>query len=137
MNFQPYRESLEIRRRRVLILTSSVLALISLLWLALPAKAFFAGMFLGGLVSLYNVLHIARKLRLAGEAALSGERPRLGLGMIQRFLALILPLILGVRYPEQVSFLSIFLGLPLGYVAAIVVELSCIKSDIGDHGRKG
>ncbi|MFD1397555.1 ATP synthase subunit I [Kroppenstedtia eburnea] len=137
MDFQPYRESLEIRRRRVMILTACSLALIFLLWLTLPARSFFAGMFLGGLVSLYNVLHIARKLRLAGETALAGEGSRPGLGLTNRFLALILPLILGIRYPEQVNVLSIFLGLPLGYMAAVMVELSLIKSGFGHHGRRG
>ncbi|MFD1427232.1 ATP synthase subunit I [Kroppenstedtia sanguinis] len=137
MDFQPYRESLLIRRRRVVILTACSLALILLLWLILPAKPFFAGMFLGGLVSLYNVLHIARKLRLAGEMALAGEGSRMGIGLTNRFLVLILPLILGIRYPEQVNVLGIFLGFPLGYVAAVVVELSLIKSDFGHHRRRG
>ncbi|SMO67239.1 ATP synthase subunit I [Melghirimyces algeriensis] len=136
MDFQPYRESLGIRRHRVLIFTASVLALIFLMWLIFPAKSFFAGLFLGGLVSLYNVLHISRKLRLAGEAVLSGAKTR-GLGMANRFLALVLPLILGIRFPEQVNVLSIFLGLPIGYVTAIVVELSCIKTDPSIPQKKG
>ncbi|SDC52865.1 ATP synthase I chain [Melghirimyces thermohalophilus] len=128
MNAQPYKESLQNRRRRIRFFTLSALVCILLLWLVTPAKPFFAGMFLGGLTSLYNVLHLARRLRLVGESILSGGKARWGLGMSQRFLALILPLILGVRFPDQVDVLGIFLGFPLGYLAAVVAELSCVKS---------
>ncbi|WP_169713645.1 ATP synthase subunit I [Paludifilum halophilum] len=134
---KPHLDAIHERTRRVTLLTSAVLTVILLLWATTPAKPFFAGMFLGGLVSLYNILHIARKLRQVGERMLTGDGRRSGIGMASRFLMLVLPVALAIRYPEWVDARSIFLGLPIGYAVAVVVEYrrQARGKNIGERGE--
>lgn len=111
------------------MLMSIILAAFAVLWIVTPAKSIMAGLLLGGAVSFYNILHIARKLQIAGDRAITGSGKRAGVGMTNRFLMPFLPIILAIRYPEWINILSIFLGLPIGYLVAVVVEFKCLKEE--------
>jgi ATP synthase protein I len=87
-------------RRRVVILTAGFLALLLVLWLLTPYKKMVAGAGLGLLVSLYNVLYMARKVRLAGETTLAtGSTRHRGTGMINRYLMVALAILVAFKYP--------------------------------------
>lgn len=102
-----------------------------ILWVLLPYKPFLAGIFAGGLVSFHHVVHIARRLKRAEERVLAGSTPR-GMGMVYRILSLMVPLLIGMRYPEWIHPVAVFLGLPIGHVVAIAVEISQLRAE-----RKG
>ena len=77
-------------------------------------------------MSFHHLIHIAHRLKIAGEQILAGSTPR-GTGMIYRVLSLMVPLLIGMRYPEWIHPLSVLLGLPIGYVVVIAVEISLFE----------
>ncbi|GGE05289.1 hypothetical protein GCM10011571_02940 [Marinithermofilum abyssi] len=114
--------ALERRRWRVTVLSLVFVAIFSLLWLSTPFKPFFGGLILGALVSLYNVINIAKKVRTNGEAVLSGKGRGGGTGLIYRIMMVVFSVILVARYPAWFDFRSLLLGLPISYVLLIAVE---------------
>ncbi len=102
-----------------------------ILWVLLPYKPFIAGIFAGGLVGFHHVVHIAHRLNIAGEKILAVSTPR-GTGMLYRILSLMVPLLIGMRHPEWIHPGSVLLGLPIGYVVVIAVEISQLRAE-----RKG
>lgn len=102
-----------------------------ILWVLLPYKPFVAGIFAGGLVGFHHVVHIAHRLKRAGDQVVAGSTPR-GTGMIYRILSLMVPLLIGMRHPEWIHPGSVLLGLPIGYVVVIAVEISQLRAE-----RKG
>ena len=119
------------RIRTITLWVGFLLFTLLILWVLLPYKPFVAGIFAGGLVSLHHVIHIAHRLKRAGEMVLAGATPR-GTGMVYRILSLMVPLLIALRHPEWIHPWSIFLGLPIGYAVAIAVEIFQLRAD-----RKG
>ncbi|TCW39261.1 ATP synthase I subunit [Laceyella sacchari] len=110
-------------RRRVVILTAGFLALLLVLWLLTPYKKMVAGAGLGLLVSLYNVLYMARKVRQAGETTLAtGSTRHRGTGMINRYLMVALAILVAFKYPMHFDVRTIVVGLPICYILIIVLE---------------
>jgi ATP synthase protein I len=112
-------------RRQTAIHTSIFLALVSFLWWTTSWKAFFAGIFMGGLAGLYNVLYLIHRLRLLDAqvmATASGNR-RVNTGWVNRLLMAAFPMILAVRFPEWIDYRSVLLGLPVPYILLIAVGL--------------
>ncbi|HET7615621.1 MAG TPA: ATP synthase subunit I, partial [Bacillales bacterium] len=81
-------------RRLTLILSCSMLAILILLWFVIPAKPFVAGLILGGLISLYNVLSLARRVRVAGQLAAAGSSRVTGAGLLNRMLMVVFGILL-------------------------------------------
>ncbi len=106
--------------RLVLILTSIILVLSLLLWFVTPAKSFVAGFILGGLISLYNVLYLARRVSLITQLVIAGSHRPKSLGFLYRILMVVFGIILVYKFPEWFDYRSYVLGLPLCYVLLLV-----------------
>lgn len=128
---------IEWSRRFILSLTSCILLVSILLWFIIPAKSLVAGFILGGSISLYNVLYLARRVRLFNEVIVRGSSRRVGLGFFNRVLMVAFAIILTYRFPEWIDYRSLILGLPLCYIFLVVA--SCIyvkKENTLREGRK-
>lgn len=124
-------------RRKVIYLTAGFLTALLIMWLLTPYKAFIAGIILGLLVSLYNVLYLARRVRLAGESTIAaGTKKVQGTGMINRFLMAALAVIVGVKYPQVIDVRTIPLGLPICYILIVLLEFWQVKRE-SIPSRKG
>ncbi|WP_038111281.1 ATP synthase subunit I [Tuberibacillus calidus] len=110
-------------RRIILSLTSCILLISILLWFLVPAKSLVAGFILGGAISLYNVLYLARRVQIAGMLVISGSTRRAGLGFFNRVLMIAFAIILAYRFPQWIDFRTLMLGIPLCY--AMLVPASC------------
>lgn len=106
--------------RLVLILTSIILLISILLWLITPAKSFVAGFILGGLISLYNILYLARRVKLITQLVIAGSQRHMGLGFLYRILMVIFGAILVYKLPEWFDYRSYVLGLPLCYILLLI-----------------
>jgi ATP synthase protein I len=128
-------EALRIRQRRVTILAVIVLALFFLLWLTTPIKAVFAGLLLGGLASLYNVLHLARRIRLVRESIRSGSGGRVGTGLFNRLIMAAAAVVIAANYPEAFNLAAVGLGLGLSYVLVVIVEVWMLAQSSSSQGK--
>lgn len=120
-------------RRLTLLLSCCVLAVLILLFLIMPAKSFLAGLILGASISLYNVLYLARRARIAGQAAIAGRTA--GSGFLNRVLMVVFGIILIYRFPEQLHYLGYVSGLPISYILIIVA--AGINAKKGHTKREG
>jgi ATP synthase protein I len=115
-------------RRLVLILTAVTLFCSILLWLFTPAKSFVAGFILGGLISLYNVLYLARRVKIISQLVITGVQRRMGLGFLYRVLMIIFGAILVYKRSEWFDYRSYVLGLPLCYILLLIATGFTIKN---------
>lgn len=116
-------------RRQILILSSGVLAVLVILWLIVPTKAFVAGFILGGVISLYNVLYLARRVRVIGQMVVEGSARIAGAGLINRILMVVFAAILAYRFPEWIDYRSLILGLPMSYMIMVLVAILYVKKE--------
>lgn len=124
-------------RRFILILTSCILLASILLWLIIPAKSLVAGFILGGSISLYNVLYLARRVRMVNEMIIRGSSRRVGLGFFNRVLMVAFAIILTYRFPEWIDYRTLILGLPLCYIFLVVASWLYVKKEKSlREGRK-
>ncbi|GGH84072.1 Na+/proline symporter [Pullulanibacillus pueri] len=126
-------------RRLIIILSSSFIIILILLWLVTPAKAFIAGLLLGGIISLYNLLYLARRIRMAGQVAMTGAPGLLrGTGMFNRILMVLFAILITARFPDWIDYRSLILGLLLNFVLLIIVAvLYARKEATMKEGRDG
>ncbi|GGE28452.1 hypothetical protein GCM10011391_03770 [Pullulanibacillus camelliae] len=125
-------------RRLIIILSSGFLTILILLWLLTPAKSFIAGLLLGGLISFYNLLYLARRIRMAGLVAITGRPGLRGTGMFNRILMVAFAVILAVRFPEAIDYRSLILGLLLNFVLLIIVAVLFARKEAAmKEGRDG
>ncbi|MBM7645367.1 multisubunit Na+/H+ antiporter MnhE subunit [Scopulibacillus daqui] len=106
--------------RITIILSSCILIFLIFLWFLIPAKSIIAGFIIGGLISFYNVFHMAYRVMLAGKLAASGSQKLVGLKTLSRIAVVIFGIILACRFPEWIDYRSLLLGLPLGLIVMIV-----------------
>jgi ATP synthase protein I len=123
-------------RRRVTTQLSLFLAAQLLFWLVTPYKPFFAGLFLGGLVSLYNHLYLLRKVRNLDAHADSGASKRRGSGLVNRLFMVAIPLLFAAKYPASIDFRAVLIGLPLAMILTVVAEFRDLRKQT-ESQRKG
>lgn len=116
-------------RRLILILSCSVLAGLLLIWLVVPAKPFIMGIIIGGLISLYNVLYLARRVRIAGQLAMTHGLRSAGSGLTSRIGMIVIGVALAYRFPQWIDFRALVIGLPLSYVLMVVAMCLYIKKE--------
>lgn len=124
---------------RVMLIVSAVyLVTFGLIWFFKPMRALANGSLLGGLISLYNIFHLAFRLRIAGLRVRSGSRKPAGLHMTVRFLTVIFGALLVYRFPTRIDYHSFVLSLLFGYLLLVTVisfyylrKRSTISSDEG------
>ncbi|SFX63198.1 ATP synthase I chain [Thermoactinomyces sp. DSM 45891] len=109
---------------RVVVITLVLFITLLTFWLLTPHKPLLAGVALGLSVSLYNFLHLARRVRLVGESIVETGAARKSLGMIQRVFMVIFSILLAVRFPEQIDGRGIILGVPACYIFSVFVYFS-------------
>ncbi|TCP69509.1 ATP synthase subunit I [Baia soyae] len=109
---------------RVVMITLVLFITLLAFWLLTPHKSLLAGVALGLSVSLYNFLHLARRVRLAGESVIETGTARTGLGFIQRILMVTFAVLIAVRFPEQIDGRGIALGAPVCYILSLFVYIS-------------
>jgi ATP synthase protein I len=133
-------DALSTLRRYTLVSALLLLTGCLLVWFFLPYKALLAGVMLGLLVSLYNILQLARRLRIAGEWVMAtGGRQGSGLGSLHRYLMVILAVFILYRFPPYFDVLGFMLGLPVCYLLPLVVHFFVadgereVKKGDGNH----
>lgn len=106
--------------RVILIVSAIYVSTFGLIWFFRPARALASGALLGGLISLYNIFHLALRLRIAGLRARSGLRPA-GLHSIIRILTVVFGTLLVYRFRARIDYHSFVLSLLFGYLLLVPV----------------
>ncbi|MFC7391861.1 ATP synthase subunit I [Scopulibacillus cellulosilyticus] len=106
--------------RITLILSCCILIFLIFLWFVTPAKSLIAGFIIGGLISFYNVFHLAYRVMLAGKLVASGSQKLVGLKTLSRIAVVGFGIVLACRFPEWIDYRSLVLALPLGIIVMIV-----------------
>ncbi|SEM79985.1 ATP synthase subunit I [Lihuaxuella thermophila] len=123
-------------RRRVVASTAGLLIALLITWLLTPYKDLTAGLILGVCVSLYNVLYMARRVRLAGEfAAQTGSTKARGTGMINRYLMVALAILIAMKYPDWVDVRTVALGVPVCYILLVLLEFWETRRQTSPSGK--
>jgi len=111
-------------RQRVVFLTAGILFLLLIIWMITPYKKMVAGCFLGVCVSLYNVSHLATRVKLAGNYAIAtGSTRHKSTGMMHRYLMVALAIIIAVSFPTWFDVRAIVAGLPVCYIMLRILGL--------------
>lgn len=122
--------SIELYRQRVKrIMRFSLMVLIFFaLGMLTPFSSYFAGLFLGTIVSLFNSLLLARKVDKLGEYAADAEihnkkKPFFS-GMITRFSASVIAIMIVYHFPQHIHLISTIIGL---FVTQIIIVVDGIR----------
>lgn len=116
--------------RRLLFLSVGLLVILLIIWLLTPYKPFIAGIALGLVTGLYNVLYTARKVRLSTERYIAtGGKKAQGTGMINRFLMVTLAVIIAALRPTIFDMRTIALGLPICYILTVLLEFWQVRRE--------
>lgn len=84
-----------------------------------PYKSVFLGFALGSVISYYNLWLMQKKINDLSEAILRKKRIR-GLGMLSRFAAAALGVVIVLRYEEFIDLIAFIVGLMTAYIVIIV-----------------
>ncbi|WP_223805980.1 ATP synthase subunit I [Ornithinibacillus gellani] len=109
-------ENMVKRQRKWMLYLLSILVLGAALT---PYKHIFFGLLLGSTVSFYNLYLLQRKIDDFSEAVVKQTRPK-GLGMISRFAAAALAVILAIRFKEHVDMIAVIIGLMTSYLVIML-----------------
>ncbi|MDY0404563.1 ATP synthase subunit I [Virgibacillus sp. 179-BFC.A HS] len=88
-----------------------------------PYVRIFLGLLLGGAVSFYNLFLLQKKTQEFAKAAASKDKPR-GIGMISRFAAAIIAVMIALRFEEYFHIVAVIIGLMTSY-PVIIIEFFC------------
>ncbi|SFI66656.1 ATP synthase subunit I [Thermoflavimicrobium dichotomicum] len=133
-------------RRQVMLLAVGILITLLIMWFLTPPnfKPIVAGAVLGISVGLYNILHLARRLRISGEQAIATNGKRIsGLGVINRYLMVTLAAIIIATNPQYFDPKGFAMGLPVCYILPLAVaifqkkkqETKGVKDKDGNHSK--
>jgi ATP synthase protein I len=84
-----------------------------------PYLQVFLGLLLGSAVSFYNLYLLQKKTIEFTEAVAKSEKPR-GIGMISRFAAASLAIIIALRYEEYFDVIAVIIGLMTSYLVIMI-----------------
>lgn len=116
-------------RRLILILSSCILGIFILLWFFTPAKSLIAGFILGGVISLYNTLYLARRIRIIGLLAMKGFQRHAGTGLLNRLIMVVFGVIIVYRFPNWFDYRTMIAGLLIGYVLMVITACLYAKKE--------
>ncbi|MFC4619862.1 ATP synthase subunit I [Camelliibacillus cellulosilyticus] len=122
-------------RRLILILSSCILGIFILLWFFTPAKSLIAGFILGGVISLYNTLYLARRIRIIGLLAMKGFQRHAGTGLLNRLIMVVFGVIIVYRFPNWFDYRTMIAGLLIGYVLMVIT--ACLHAKKEKAEREG
>jgi len=110
-----------------------ILLFIFLIGVFTPYYQVFAGLVIGGAVSLINMLYTARKVDKLGEVAVKigeDEKPRYAsTGMLTRIALSVLVVLVAMQFPEYFNIYSTIIGL-------FVAQLVTVVDSILEKGKK-
>lgn len=129
---------LSARLKRTRFITSGLILTGMVLWAALPAyRPLLAGLVLGVSVSSLNLMHLARKVRVAGElAAKRSVGRRYNTGFLTRASLAALAAIVAIN-SERISLLGTVIGLFSGYLATLLLFMVMEKKEQSRNVGKG
>lgn len=136
-------DSLKMIQQQVVYFTAGILTLLLAIWFIVPYQGIVAGIFLGICVSLYNVLYLAKKVRLIEENAISKKFAKhQGNGQIHRYLMVALAIFLAVKFPAWFNAIAVAAGLPFCNILSVcfgfvVVRRSLSWKERGDSTENG
>lgn len=107
--------------RMMLIISGCIFTFLIILWFLTPVKPLVAGIILGGLISIYNIFHMAFRVKLASDRVIAGSQKLVGIKTLSRILMVVFGIILAYRFPEWIDYRSMVLTLPLGYILMVIV----------------
>ncbi|WP_026907716.1 ATP synthase subunit I [Paucisalibacillus globulus] len=84
-----------------------------------PYLQVFLGLLLGSTISFYNLYLLQKKTIEFTEAVAKSEKPR-GIGMISRFAAASLAIIIALRYEEYFDVIAVIIGLMTSYLVIMI-----------------
>jgi ATP synthase protein I len=84
-----------------------------------PYLRVFLGLLLGSAISFYNLYLLQKKTIEFTEAVAKSEKPR-GIGMISRFAAASLAVIIALRYEEYFDMIAVIIGLMTSYLVIMI-----------------
>jgi ATP synthase protein I len=84
-----------------------------------PYLRVFLGLLLGSAISFYNLYLLQKKTTEFTEAVAKDEKPR-GIGMISRFAAASLAVIIALRFEEHFNMIAVIIGLMTSYLVIMI-----------------
>lgn len=84
-----------------------------------PYVRIFLGLLLGSAISFYNLYLLQKKTTEFTEAVVKNEKPR-GIGMISRFAAVAVAVIIALRYEEYFNMIAVIIGLMTSYLVIMI-----------------
>jgi ATP synthase protein I len=84
-----------------------------------PYLRVFLGLLLGSAISFYNLYLLQKKTTEFTEAVAKSEKPR-GIGMISRFAAASLAVIIALRFEEYFNMIAVIIGLMTSYLVIMI-----------------
>jgi len=94
-----------------------------------PYTRVFNGLLLGGAVSFYNLWLLQRKTKVLTESVASTGKAKGGLGTFSRFAAVILAVLIAIRFPSTFQIISVVAGIVSSYVIIVADVFLRLLSD--------
>ncbi|MET3684261.1 ATP synthase protein I [Alkalibacillus flavidus] len=88
-------------------------------WGLTDYKPVFAGLILGLLVGLFNLFLLQKRVDVIGEKAANNQAAK-SFGMLSRFAAAILIVVLATRFPEHINLFAAIAGLMTPYLVIMI-----------------
>lgn len=124
-------DSLKMIQQQVVYFTAGILTLLLAIWFIVPYQGIVAGIFLGICVSLYNVLYLAKKVRVIEENAIATKTSKYrGIGMINRFLMVAFAILLAVKFPAWFDVIAVAAGLPFCNILAVCLGFVKVRRSL-------
>lgn len=124
---------LRVRVRRLSRIMCYLLALFVLGWGFTDYKTVFAGLILGTVVSFFNALYTAVKVRRFGQRVAQGRKPG-SLGMLTRFSLVGLAALIAIRYADIFHVPSLAIGL---FLTPAVLWVDGLIDSLHNSKKKG
>lgn len=96
-----------------------LLAILVIGTIFLPYPRIFLGLLLGAIVSFYNLWLLQKKIVDFTEAVANKSSSR-GIGMVSRFAAAVLAVIVALRFEEYFHIIAVLIGLMTSYLVIMI-----------------
>ncbi|KAB2332513.1 ATP synthase subunit I [Cytobacillus gottheilii] len=96
-----------------------LLAIYVLGWGFTSHQHIYLGLIIGTALSMYILWSMVRKIDQFGEAVATGRKVY-SIGMISRMAVAALAVLIATRYPDQVHFISVIIGLMTAYIVIMI-----------------
>jgi len=112
----PDLQVLYIRQRKIMFY---LLAIYVLGWGFTAYQSIFLGLIFGTSLSLFNLWLMVRRTNQFGERVVQGQKVR-SLGSFSRMATAALAVVVALRYPDHLQFISVIIGLMTSYIVIMI-----------------